>query len=390
MSGTIDSETRILVAARNVEDAKLVADLLRADFERVHTNHDPQCAVQDFEQFQPNVLVLAFKALEDSERYYLGLYRLSNQVHAIPHRTLVLCHRSDAYQTFELCRKQHFDDYVVFWPVHYDPQRLSMAALTAARAGAVVGPSAMDFAAQARRIAELEGLLQRSLTRGNERIADVSVSLREVETNVGRALDQFSRQMVDGSHRDLVEIRNRAGFEQELDRLREVDLAGSFQAINKLLDPVRQWVGSFKEELAPQLESIRALAELAGRLRPLILMVDDDEFQHVVLQQQMAEADIELRFASSGTQALAMLRTLRPDLILMDFELPDISGVEVTRRLKQVPATAAIPVILVTGTSTKEVLQASHGAGAVDFMVKPVDRARLLAGIQRQLHGYTA
>ncbi|MBW3549571.1 MAG: response regulator [Proteobacteria bacterium] len=388
MNVTTAFDTRILVAATNVEDAKMVAELLREDFEQVGTATDPDHAVRDFERFRPQVLVLAFKTLEESERFYLGLYRLSGQVHAIPHRTLVLCQRTDAYRAYELCRKQHFDDYVVFWPVNYDPQRVRMAALLAARAGTVVGsdgPSPVEFAAQARRIAELEVLLQRSLARGDEQIAHFSDSLRQVESDVGQALEGFSCKVLDGRHDDLLEIKNREGFQRELTRLQEDEMRGPFATVDALLEPVRQWVESFRQELAPQLDSVRALAELAVRVRPVVLMVDDDEFQQRLVQSLLAEVAVDLVFADSGTQAMAQLRTHRPDLILMDFQLPDISGVEVMRRLKLASGTAGIPVILITGTSTREVLLQSHKAGAVDFMVKPFDRNRLIASINKHL-----
>lgn len=387
-----DSDTQILVASKNVDDAKLVAELLGEDFSQVGTSFDAEHAVSDFESYQPQVLVLAFKALEELERFYLGLHRLSAQVHAIGHRTLILCQRSDSYRAYELCRKQHFDDYVVFWPASHDPQRLRMAVLLAARAGSMIGrngPSTMAFATQARRIVELESLLQRSVARGSERIAQLSESLRQAEANVGEVLESFSQRVVSGSHGDLVEIKNRAAFEREFNRLCDVEVKRPFEAVNALLAPVSQWLDTFNDELAPHLESARVLADLADRVRPLILVVDDDEFQHRLLQRMLDEAAVELIFAGSGTEALALLRTHRPDLILMDFHLPNVSGVEVMRRLKLAPATAEIPVILITGTSTKEVLVESHKAGAVDFMVKPFDKRRLVEGINRHLHGRT-
>lgn len=352
-----DSDARILVACRNVDDAKLVAELLGEDFNQVETSSDAERAISDFESYQPQVLVLAFKTVEESERFYLGLHRLSARVHASGHRTLVLCQRSQSYRAYELCRKQHFDDYVVFWPANHDPQRLRMAVLLAARAGAVSGrdgPSPAEFAVQARRVVELESLLQRSLARGSERIAQLSDSLRQAEANVGKALEAFSHRVVSDVPSDLVESRHRETFEREFQRLCDADMKQPFEAVTGLLAPVRQWLETFNDELAPHLEAARALVDLAARVLPLILVVDDDEFQHQLLQKMLADASVELIFAGSGTQALSLLRTHRPDLILMDFKLPDVSGVEVMRRLKLAPATADIPVILITGTSTKE------------------------------------
>lgn len=381
-------EQKILVAATNVEDARLVAELLRDDFDNVETTSDPDLAVGDFEGLRPRVLVLAFKTLEESERFYLGLYRLGERVHAIPHRTLVLCHRNDAFRAYELCRKQHFDDYVVFWPIHYDPYRVRMAVLLAARAGEVgrrEGPSPVEFAAQARRIAELESLLHESMEHGDARISEMDDSLRRMEADAGDALDGFSRNVIDDAGGHGLDIRDPAAFERELRRLREVAVQQPFATARAAVDPLRQWAQTFRMELGPRLQPVRELAALAERVRPLVLIVDDDEFQHRLLRQLLSEAGVDLAFASSGTEALAQLRTRGPDLILMDFRLPDVSGVEILRRLKTAPPTMHIPVIMITGASTKEVALQAHQAGAVDFMVKPFDRDRLVASIRRHL-----
>lgn len=390
MIDTTAAERRILVAATNVEDARLVAELLRDDFEHIETTSDPNLAVGDFEALRPQILVLAFKTLEEAERFYLGLYRLSERVHAIPHRTLVMCHRNDAFRAYELCRKQHFDDYVVFWPINYDPYRVRMAVLLAARAGEFVprdGPRPVEFAAQARRIAELESLLQQSMDRGDSHISEMGDSLRRIEADASGALEGFSQRMTDDAGEHGPGLRDPAAFERELRRLRELAIQQPFADANAALDPVRQWAQALRMELGPRLQPARELMALAERVRPLVLLVDDDEFQHRLLRQMLPRDSIDLVFAGSGTEALAQLRTRTPDLILMDFQLPDATGVEITRRLKASPATAGIPVILITGTSTREVLAESHKAGAVDFMVKPIDGERVLARINRHLYG---
>ena len=82
---------------------------------------------------------------------------------------------------------------------------------------------------------------------------------------------------------------------------------------------------------------------------------------------------------------MTVLRKRRPDLILMDVQMPDIDGVELTRRLKASEAYAGIPVIMLTGQSEKEVIVDSLGAGAIDFVVKPFDRDTLLKKVAHHL-----
>jgi len=69
----------------------------------------------------------------------------------------------------------------------------------------------------------------------------------------------------------------------------------------------------------------------------------------------------------------------------MDIELPDISGVEVTRRMKSVEQFADIPVVMITGHSERHLVVDSLKAGAADFVVKPFDKTTLLAKLRRLL-----
>ncbi|MDD3519302.1 MAG: response regulator [Chromatiales bacterium] len=381
-------EPCILVATEIASDAEVVRRLLTMEFERVFVTTSPENAVADFEHHKPQVLVLAFNTLEKAERYYLGLYRLGHLVHALPHRTVILCNKDDLKRVYDLCKQEYFDDYVLFWPTTNDSTRLRMAVHHALRQMAPsaegASPSPTEFAAQARRIAELETLLERSLAQGGQRIEAASHSLQQAEQGIGTALEGFSRSLSDGTRPDLVEVRDRDGFQREVDRIRREEIGERFRQVTDAVQPVRQWVGSFKEELKPQLESARALGSLANRVRSLVLLVDDDEFQHKLLKSMLKEQPMDLVSALSGTEALAILRRQRPDIILMDVNLPDIDGVEATHRLKAVERFANTPVIMVTGHSERKVVFESLKAGAVDFVVKPFDRPTLIA----KLHTY--
>ena len=76
---------------------------------------------------------------------------------------------------------------------------------------------------------------------------------------------------------------------------------------------------------------------------------------------------------------------MRPDLILMDFQMPGINGVETTRRLRAIGSLASVPVIMLTGNSDGNAVVESIKAGACDFIVKPFDKDTLLAKIARVL-----
>lgn len=381
---------RILVATEGIADADMMQKLLCGEFDNIAVSTNPERAVEDFEQCRPAVLVLAFNTLEKAERYYLGLYRLSTLIHELPHRTLILCNKDDLLHVYELCKKEYFDDYVLFWTLTHDATRLHMALHHALRQMAGAGDSAPtvgEFAVLARRLAEVESLLEQHAVKGGQHVEVASRLLRQAEQDIGTALDGFSRGLSEGSRPDLVEVRDQAGFQQAFDHLKREEIEKSFQSVATAVQPVRQWAGTLKEDLAPHLESARALQVLAERVRPVVLVVEDDEFQHKLLERLLADENLELTFATTGTDALTSLRKHRPDLVLMDVNLPDINGVELTRRIKAIEQFASIPVVMITGHSEKSVVLESKIAGASDFVAKPFIKNNLLAKVRKYLNG---
>jgi DNA-binding response OmpR family regulator len=100
----------------------------------------------------------------------------------------------------------------------------------------------------------------------------------------------------------------------------------------------------------------------------------------------LRDYDFAVSTAATGTEALAAAGEHRPDLILLDVSLPGLNGFEVLRRLKQAPATAAIPVLMVTGHRDIEHKVRCFELGAADYLVKPVAEAELHARVTAQLH----
>lgn len=121
--------------------------------------------------------------------------------------------------------------------------------------------------------------------------------------------------------------------------------------------------------------------------RPLVLVVDDDEFERKLSREILKGAPYDLLFANNGGEALDLMRERRPDLILMDMVMPGINGLETLRRLKASQTLADIPVMMITGQSEKDVVVECLKAGAVDFVVKPLDREVLLKKVERFLKG---
>lgn len=378
----------ILIATDNVEDAKVVKHQLANEYENVFTSTSPDLAVENFDAHRPDVLVLAFDALEKAERYYLGLYRLSNVVHTHPHRTVILCNKDEVRPVYELCKKDYFDDYILFWPATHDFPRLAMSVYHAMRdlAAHKVNTSAVDIAAQARKLAGLEYMLDWNVTVGSERIKTASDSLARVEQEVKVSLDGFSQRLTQGDFANLVDVKDAKGLQHEIDRLQVEEIHGCFQTTAESIAPLKTWAQEFKQKCVPHLESAHALKTMAEKVPATILVVDDDELMRKSFKTVLVAENYTLMFATGGIEALNLLRNRRPDLILMDMMMPDIDGIETMRRIKSAEQLCAIPIIMVTGNSEKHVVTDCLKAGAAGFVVKPFNRETLLDKIRKFLY----
>jgi len=113
----------------------------------------------------------------------------------------------------------------------------------------------------------------------------------------------------------------------------------------------------------------------------VILVVDDNEDLVDIARKILLARGFEVRVAYSGPSALASVEQRRPDLILLDIMMPQMSGMDVLERLRANPATAGVPVILVTAKDQDEDLLAGYKFGADYYITKPFSPKQLLYGI---------
>jgi two-component system cell cycle response regulator DivK len=116
-----------------------------------------------------------------------------------------------------------------------------------------------------------------------------------------------------------------------------------------------------------------------------ILVVEDQEDNRQILRDLLASADYEMVEAENGQQALDAVAKKKPDLILMDIQLPIMDGYEATRRIKANPEWTAIPIIVVTSYALSGDAEKARAAGCDDYVTKPYSPRQLLAKIREYL-----
>jgi len=115
------------------------------------------------------------------------------------------------------------------------------------------------------------------------------------------------------------------------------------------------------------------------------LIADDNRVISKLLGEVLRKEGYQVAEAYDGKTVLNKVPLLQPDLILLDVDMPKMSGFEVCRRLKQNPQSADIPVLFVTSRNDKKDILAGFAAGGQDYVVKPSTRAELLARVRTHL-----
>ncbi len=117
----------------------------------------------------------------------------------------------------------------------------------------------------------------------------------------------------------------------------------------------------------------------------LKVLVIDDEARIRLLIRQTLQGEYEILEAADGTVGLQQAQAGKPHLILLDLRMPGLDGLSVLRRLKADPATAGIPVVIVSAHGETDHLLEGQQAGAVDFLIKPFEVEGLRRMVHRQL-----
>jgi excisionase family DNA binding protein len=108
-----------------------------------------------------------------------------------------------------------------------------------------------------------------------------------------------------------------------------------------------------------------------ARRRSRILVVDDDPMFTRALRRELERRGVEVLTAEKGVDALLLMGSVKPDLVLLDLQLPDIDGLEVTKRLRARPETAEVALVAMSGRADDKMRKKLVAAGALAFLQKP-------------------
>jgi len=108
-----------------------------------------------------------------------------------------------------------------------------------------------------------------------------------------------------------------------------------------------------------------------------VILAEDDPDIQLVARLSLKRAGFTVRVVGNGKEALAAIREQKPDVVLLDWMMPELDGPETCRQLKSDPATSAIPVIFLTAKSQESEIQRGLSLGAAGYVTKPFDALTL-------------
>jgi CheY-like chemotaxis protein len=142
-------------------------------------------------------------------------------------------------------------------------------------------------------------------------------------------------------------------------------------------------MATLKEGDAGQNAQLDKIIKKKGTEAKSILAVDDSAFILGILKNILTEAGYKITCVTSSTDALRFLIKNRPDLFILDIEMPQLNGYELAEKIRETGQSA--PIIFLTANSTKEYLVKAVSSGAVDFIVKPINKDHVLERIAKHI-----
>ena len=163
---------------------------------------------------------------------------------------------------------------------------------------------------------------------------------------------------------------------------------GQSSEIAERVRAMRMGAKRYFTETSPVEEIVTALAALAGEEateKPRVLVVDDDESQARFAQSILEKAGLNAKSITQPMEALDVLEKFRPDLILMDLYMPEISGAELTSLIRENERFLGTPIVFLSGEQDEERQFEALQMGGDDFLEKPIKPKHLIAAVQTRI-----
>ncbi len=379
---------RILLVGDSPDVVEETKALIKDIAGRVVALSEPDRIVAAFDETEPQILLLAFMEVGEAEGCYLDLYRSSKKIQTTLHNSLLICKAKDAELAYRLCMRKLFDDYVVIRPL-YDPYRLTISIrnLLAGQETSDQSAELQQFMASVRNsTASMDGLIKESLREGASIRAQLGQSGEQLKQRISENLHTLAEQMTSHAFEGVVSVNDRAALNEKLSQFAQQNLSGEVAAVfEKPQAALNQLLKRAESDYAAHAQANAGLEAWLETVKPRVLVVDDDTFYLAVITRMLAGEGFEVVTTPDPLEGLNLAVRLRPAAIMVDFEMPEMSGLDFIARARTAPRLVHTPIIMLTGHAEREVVQKAIAAGVSGYLIKPGNKETVLKKLRQHI-----
>lgn len=362
------SVIKILVISDLDDELDNIKQLLQHEPAQLMLAHGKHDAISQFQQYSPSLIVFAFSEIELAMDINEALHAQADEGQRSWFQTLLLCRGVESEKAYELCNAGRFDDYLADRPLQ-DLFRLRLS-VNQALDRRIKNNHEYLLNRKIRKISDglqsLKHFINGKLSMGEGQNRDAINIFRQFSQNLVDELDVLEKAVI-GNRR--LSDENVGEIKQKIQHIRTENIEGESARVVEKMEDSGKWIKEFEVKSEGMLNKIDS--ELSDGSRINILLVDDDDFYREILANMLMDDGMHVHGVDDGVEVLEALKRYKTDVILLDYQMPKMDGISTLIQIKEMSQYQAIPVIMLTGDGSREVVSGSISAGAADFIVKP-------------------
>ncbi len=381
----------VLILADNQININEPAELIRDDFPALYPCTDVKTARELLDAHQPTFIIFNHDSLKTSYQRHQTLFPNGHKTSYAASSTLLLCQAREVHAAYKLCQQGLFDDYIVFKPL-YDPYRLKYTLHSLNKALAHEASHStlqQQLTKLGQDASELHRAMEQSIEHSKDTRQQAQTTYNALKDAIIEQVLTIPAQLASSKWQDAIKVMSPEVLKQRLKDFTEQRISQKFQQTEAELHQVMElWVDNVSTELARGIEFLEDV-EIASNNKndaPVqnkkILIVEDDEIYSSILQSILEEVGFHVLCEADGNKGLKRMAVTQPDYVLLDYELPDMTGLDFLKTVKKSNLLQHIPIIMLTGHNDRELVKKSILGGAKAFIIKPANREIILSKLQ--------
>jgi len=367
----------ILLLSDSQYEIENIQNVLGADFGKVLTTTSEKEAIKFFKKNSIALLVLSYEHIDKAVGFYLSLYEGFFKKFDIHHKILLLCSNKDSEKSYKYCENGVIDDYITSRPL-FDSFRLRLSVQQNIKAY----EQEKDAINNARLLEKITTDMHNLNVLSIGKLQELGIE----QTSSAQCFDQYSQELSKATNELQQNIKSlfstsknrelNSLVEKELLNFQEKSIDNSALTLSEQLhstqNKIEDLVKDFKRLTNNSVETIDSPKVIK------VVVIDDDDMYREMVDGMLDSETVSVKTFDCGLAAIDYLHTEIADIILLDYMMPELDGLGVLRLLKSSAKLRDIPVVMLTGDSTKHIVVESIKAGAKDYIVKPANRKKLL------------